>query len=159
MKNCFFCQIKRHPLNSASALTKVVPGRQVLILAAGVSLLPVQQEVIDHLFLVLPVDDNSGAEKENLQVKKDKTIKSIPFGIFSKKTNSLTSNSSQFKFQSGTVTVPVCFILCMCFSVGLMCVWVGACVCVFVSGCVFWAATWLQLAAGTPDSCSLITIT
>lgn len=71
MKNCLFYQIKRHPLNSASFLTKVIPGWQVLILAAGVSLLSVQQEVIDHLLLVFPVD---GTEKKNLQLKKGKPL-------------------------------------------------------------------------------------
>lgn len=51
----------------ASFLTEVVPGWQVLVLAAGVSLLPVQQEVIDHLFLVLPVDDSGTEKKETFK--------------------------------------------------------------------------------------------
>lgn len=71
MKNCLFYQTKRHPLNWASALTEVVPGWQVLVLAAGVSLLPIQQEVIDHLLLVLPADEDSETGK-----KKKRTLKS-----------------------------------------------------------------------------------
>lgn len=64
MKKRLFCQTKRHQLNSASALTEVIPGRQVLVLAAGVSLLPIQQEVIDHLLLVLPADEDSETGKK-----------------------------------------------------------------------------------------------
>lgn len=34
-------------------LTDVIPGGQIFILTAGVSLLSIQQEVVDHLLLVL----------------------------------------------------------------------------------------------------------
>ena len=34
-------------------LTYIVPGRQVFILTAGVTLFPVQEEVVDHLLLVV----------------------------------------------------------------------------------------------------------
>ena len=36
--------------------TYLVPGRQVLILVARVPLLPVQEEEVDHLLLILPAE-------------------------------------------------------------------------------------------------------
>ena len=49
--SCLGSTMKRTTL-----LTEVISGRQVLVLTAGVPLLPVQQEVVDHLLLVLPED-------------------------------------------------------------------------------------------------------
>lgn len=55
-------------------LTYVIPWWQILVLTAGVSLFPVQQEVVDHLFLVLPAETsvvkqelNAGGGKCNSQ--------------------------------------------------------------------------------------------
>lgn len=43
-------------LTTSVRLTYVVPGGQILVFTAGVSLFPVQQEVVDHFLLVLPVE-------------------------------------------------------------------------------------------------------
>lgn len=54
-----------------SLLTNVISGWQILIFTAGVSLLPVQQEVVNHLLLVLPAEKDA----ETLRDQRRRTVK------------------------------------------------------------------------------------
>lgn len=60
-------------------LTYVIPWWQILVLTAGVSLFPVQQEVVDHLFLVLPAE-TSVVKQELNAGGKNVTAKRSVFG-------------------------------------------------------------------------------
>ena len=72
-----------------AGLTDLVPGRQVLVLLARVALLPVQEQEVDHLLLVVPAHE----EREDLVKGVCLQFRSTP-GLRSRSTPSLGSRST-----------------------------------------------------------------
>lgn len=60
--SCCSC-VDREKGYGAGVLTEVVSGREILVFTARVSLLPVQQEVVDHLLLVLPAEPDAEGQR------------------------------------------------------------------------------------------------
>lgn len=82
-----------------SVFTYVISGRQILIFTAGVSFLSVQQQVVDHLLLVLPAERIQG-DIESRDQKKRRQADPISFMLPELENTESLPWSSQISYYS-----------------------------------------------------------